>query len=132
MQSAFIWLDNPENVLEMHGRLVIEPTHHAEYSPTRLIDAINDQSRYVEIDVGVPVGQEAWQTLLSAEFLNSEPVGMSLRCPPTIRTDLPLPRCGRRVPRQRGSGAGWMRLASRSVMAGGTSTDGVLARLVHE
>lgn len=60
MQSSLICLDDPEDVLEKHGRLVIEPTHHAEYSPTRLIDAINDQNRHDEIDVGVPVGQEAW------------------------------------------------------------------------
>lgn len=59
MAAANLHLDQPVDVRVERGRVVIEPL-----TPTlgieALIDAITDENRHGETDMGPPVGNEAW------------------------------------------------------------------------
>jgi len=52
--------DDPVEVREESGRIVIERKHTAEISLKELIDGIMPHNRHEESDWGVPVGREFW------------------------------------------------------------------------
>jgi antitoxin MazE len=59
MAAAKIVLDQPVDVREEEGRIVVEPIHTREYVLAELIGGITDENRHEEIDFGTPVGREA-------------------------------------------------------------------------
>jgi antitoxin MazE len=60
MQAAQLELDEPVDVREEDGRIVIEPLLHKEYRLTDLLSAITRANLHEEIDFGAPVGKEAF------------------------------------------------------------------------
>jgi antitoxin MazE len=59
MAAAKIELDEPVEVREEQGRIIIEPLREKEYDINELIAGITDENRHEEIDFGPPVGKEA-------------------------------------------------------------------------
>ena len=60
MQAAHLGLDQPVDVREEDGRIIIEPLHAGEFDLLTLIAGITDENRHDLIDFGAPVGNEAW------------------------------------------------------------------------
>lgn len=60
LQAARIGLDQPVDVREEGGRIVIEPLRPAVYELAVLLDAITDDNRHGEVATGSPAGQEVW------------------------------------------------------------------------
>lgn len=58
MQAARLELDQPVDVREENGRIVVEPIRPVEYDLATLIAGITDDNRHEEIDFGPPVGKE--------------------------------------------------------------------------
>ena len=58
MQTARLELDQPVDVREENGRVVVEPIRTTEYDLATLIAGITDRNRHEEIDFGRPVGKE--------------------------------------------------------------------------
>lgn len=58
MESARLSLDDPVDVREEGGRIVIEPIRTPEYDLARLLALITPENLHTEFDVGVPVGKE--------------------------------------------------------------------------
>ncbi len=48
------------NISLVRGRLIIEPTRSPKYSLDELLDSVTSKNRHAEIDMGGPVGREAW------------------------------------------------------------------------
>ncbi len=65
LEAAQVRLDQPVNVREEGGRIVIEPIHPTRYDVETLVAGITDENRHEPIDTGKPVGQEAclWRQL---------------------------------------------------------------------
>ena len=42
------------------GNLIIRPLRHEEYSLEALLDEVTEENIHGEIDMGAPVGKEAW------------------------------------------------------------------------
>ncbi len=60
MQAARLELDEPVDVREESGRIVIEPMRRKEYDLAGLLKGITRRNVHPEIDFGKPVGEEAW------------------------------------------------------------------------
>jgi antitoxin MazE len=60
LQAAQVHLDQPVDVREEGGRIVIEPLKPARYDIDALIAAITDENRHDSVDMGKPVGREVW------------------------------------------------------------------------
>jgi antitoxin MazE len=60
MKSADIGVDTQVNIIEDHGRILIEPIKKKEYSLEALLDGITPKNMQPEIDWGQPVGKEEW------------------------------------------------------------------------
>lgn len=60
MAAARISLDQPVEVREEEGRIVIEPIREARYDLAALVDGITDDNRHDSADFGAPRGREAW------------------------------------------------------------------------
>lgn len=60
LEAARIHLDQPVDVREEGGRIVIEPLRPARYDAEALIAGITDANRHEPLDIGEPVGREAW------------------------------------------------------------------------
>ena len=60
LDAARIGLDQPVDVREEGGRIVIEPLYPAVYDLAVLLDAITDDNRHAEVDTGSPAGREVW------------------------------------------------------------------------
>ena len=60
MQSARLSLDEPVEIREEDGRIVIEPIRKKTYDISELIKGITAKNRHDEVDFGPPVGKEAW------------------------------------------------------------------------
>ncbi|NVN10566.1 AbrB/MazE/SpoVT family DNA-binding domain-containing protein [Nguyenibacter vanlangensis] len=58
MAAAGLKLDQPVDVREEGGRVVIEPVSKAEYDLTDLLSGITPDNIHAEVDFGWPVGQE--------------------------------------------------------------------------
>ncbi len=60
MQTAHLDVDEPVDVREEAGRIVIEPVRRKEYDLAAMVKRINRQNLHGEIDFGDPAGREAW------------------------------------------------------------------------
>jgi antitoxin MazE len=60
LQAAHLDLDEPVDVREESGRIVIEPVLRKEYDLAELVKGITRGNLHEEVDWGGPVGKEAW------------------------------------------------------------------------
>ena len=60
LQAAQLALDQPVDVREESGRIVIEPVRRKEYTLAELVKGITRKNRHDEVDFGGPVGNEVW------------------------------------------------------------------------
>ena len=60
MEAARVRLDQPVDVREEGGRIVIEPIAPARYDLAALVAGITDDNRHDPVDTGAPVGRESW------------------------------------------------------------------------
>ena len=58
LKAAHLGLDEPVDVREESGRIVIEPARHKEYE-AELIKGITRGNLHEEVDFGTPAGKEA-------------------------------------------------------------------------
>ena len=59
MAAVKLRLDQPVDVREEQGRIVIEPLRPDEADLAALIAGITDENRHDEIEFGTPLGKEA-------------------------------------------------------------------------
>lgn len=60
MEAARLRLNQPVDVREEGGRIVIEPIRDVSYDVETLVAGITDENRHDPIDMGPPVGHEVW------------------------------------------------------------------------
>jgi antitoxin MazE len=60
LKAANLCLDEPVDVREESGRIVIEPVRRKEYDVAELVQSITRRNLHKEVDFGAPVGNEAW------------------------------------------------------------------------
>ncbi len=60
LEAAHLRLDQPVDVREEGGRIVIEPRRPTRYDIDVLIAGITDENRHDLVDMGNPVGREVW------------------------------------------------------------------------
>ena len=60
MQAAHLNLDDPVDVREESGRVIIEPIEHKEYKLDDLVRRITRENLHENVDFGGPVGNEVW------------------------------------------------------------------------
>jgi antitoxin MazE len=61
MRAARLKLDQPVEITEDSGRIIIEPVAHPkEYDLRKLVKRITRANRHAEVDFGEPVGKEVW------------------------------------------------------------------------
>jgi antitoxin MazE len=60
MEAAQLKLDQPVDVREEDGRIIIEAIKPVAYDIANLIAAITDDNMHAPIDVGSAVGREIW------------------------------------------------------------------------
>jgi antitoxin MazE len=60
LQAAHLDVNEPVNVREESGRIVIEPVRRKEYDLAELVKGITRENLYAEVAFGRPVGKEAW------------------------------------------------------------------------
>ena len=60
MAAAHFTLDQPVEVREEQGRIVIEPVRRKEYILDELLGGITDKNLHQLIDTDAPVGKEVW------------------------------------------------------------------------
>jgi antitoxin MazE len=58
MEAAHLELDDPVDIREEDGRIVIEPIRTREYMLDQLLAGITPQNLHAQVDFGVPVGNE--------------------------------------------------------------------------
>jgi len=60
LKAANLRLDEPVDVREESGRIVIEPARRKEYDVAELVKGITRGNLHEEVDFGSPAGKEAW------------------------------------------------------------------------
>jgi antitoxin MazE len=60
MESAHLRLDQPVDIREEDGRVIIEPIPAAQYDLDALVAEITDENRHEAVEMGPPVGREIW------------------------------------------------------------------------
>lgn len=60
LKAANLCLDEPVDVREESGRIVIEPVRRKEYDVAELVQGITRRNLHEEVDFGAPAGNEAW------------------------------------------------------------------------
>ena len=60
MEAARLRLDQPVDVREEAGRIVIEPIQEAAYDLATLVAGITDENRHEAVEMGPPAGREIW------------------------------------------------------------------------
>ena len=60
MEAIRLELDEPVDVREEAGRIVIEPIRQKTYDVNALIKGITSENLHEAVDFGAPVGKEAW------------------------------------------------------------------------
>lgn len=60
LEAAHVRLDQPVDVREEGGRIVIEPLHPLSYDLDALVAGITDENRHDCVEMGAPVGKEVW------------------------------------------------------------------------
>lgn len=58
MQSARLGLDEPVDIREEDGRIIIEPIHRHEFDIAELLAGITAENLHSEVDFGVRKGKE--------------------------------------------------------------------------
>jgi antitoxin MazE len=60
MAAARVTLDQPVEVREEDGRIVIEPVRPEGHDLATLVAAITDENRHDSVETGAKRGREAW------------------------------------------------------------------------
>ena len=60
LEAAHVSLDQPVDVREEGGRIVIEPLQPVHYDLETLVAAITDENRHEPVETDQPVGKEVW------------------------------------------------------------------------
>ena len=60
MAAAHVDLDQPVEVREEQGRIVIEPVRRKVFQLNELLGGITVKNQHKPIDTGEPVGKEVW------------------------------------------------------------------------
>jgi antitoxin MazE len=60
LEAAHVRLDQPVDVREEGGRIVIEPLRPTRYDIAALVAGITDENRHDPVEIGPPIGQETW------------------------------------------------------------------------
>jgi len=60
LQTARLDVDEPVDIREESGRIVIESMRRKEYSLAELVKGITRRNLHDEVDFGEPTGREAW------------------------------------------------------------------------
>ncbi len=60
LEAAQVHLNQPVDVREEGGRIIIEPIHPVRYSIESLLADVTDENLHRSIDMGKPVGEEIW------------------------------------------------------------------------
>jgi antitoxin MazE len=60
LEAARVQLDQPVDVREEQGRIVIEALRPEQYDIEDLVTQITDENRHVAVDMGPAAGKEAW------------------------------------------------------------------------
>jgi len=60
MVAAALHIDQPVEVREEDGRVVIEPVRGLTYDLDRLLAEMKPETFHDEVDFGAPVGKETW------------------------------------------------------------------------
>ena len=60
MAAAHVALNQPVEVREEQGRIVIEPVRRKEYNLDELLGGITAKNQHKPVDIGAPVGKEVW------------------------------------------------------------------------
>ena len=60
MAAAHVELEQPVQVREEQGRIVIEPVRRKAYKLDKLLGGITGKNQHKPIDTGEPVGKEVW------------------------------------------------------------------------
>jgi len=60
MAAAHVALDQPVEVREEQGRIVIEPVRRKTYKLDELLGGITAKNQHKPVDTGAPVGKEVW------------------------------------------------------------------------
>ncbi len=60
MQATRLDLDEPVDVREEAGRIVIEPLRKKQYNLDELLKAITPKNRHEPVDFGPAMGKEVW------------------------------------------------------------------------
>ena len=60
MVAAHVVLNQPVEVREEQGRIVIEPVRRKEYRLDELLVGITAKNQHKPVDTGAPIGKEVW------------------------------------------------------------------------
>lgn len=60
LEATQVGLDQPVDVREEGGRIVIEPLRRVVHDIEVLVGGITDENRHESVDMGKAVGREAW------------------------------------------------------------------------
>ncbi|CAG1002674.1 Antitoxin MazE [Methylophilaceae bacterium] len=60
MAAAHVDLDQPVDVREEQGRIVIEPVRRKSFKLDELLSGITGNNLHKPVDTGAPVGKEVW------------------------------------------------------------------------
>ena len=60
MAAAHVVLDQPVEVREEQGRIIIEPVRRKQFKLEELLSGITKSNQHAPIDTGAPVGKETW------------------------------------------------------------------------
>jgi antitoxin MazE len=60
LRSTQLSLDEPVDVREEAGRIVIEPVRKKTYILEALLQGITSKNQHDPVDFGAPVGKEVW------------------------------------------------------------------------
>jgi antitoxin MazE len=60
LEAARLRVDDPVDVREEAGRIVIEPLQRKEYDLAALVKKISRRNLHEELDFGGPLGNEVW------------------------------------------------------------------------
>ena len=60
LQAASLRLDEPVEMREEAGRIVIEPVREKKYDLSRLLKGVTSKNQPQPVDFGLPMGKEVW------------------------------------------------------------------------
>ena len=60
LEAAAVGLDQPVDIREDQGCIIIEPLRPERYNLAALVAGITDENRHALVDPGPAIGQEIW------------------------------------------------------------------------